>query len=177
MLWTAEAIEVLKRLALEGRSASVIAAALGAASRSAVIGKANRIGIKLSGGGRASAPGGTPEGAHRVQLAVVPEPAANKQSSAPSREPGKKAAWTPAEAEVEEMRRVRFAEIRELACRWPLGDPKSGDFAYCGLKPAKGQSYCAGHCRMAYRTPNAGARRSPHERRWSRALANPWRLP
>ena len=51
------------------------------------------------------------------------------------------------------MRRVRFEDIREFACRWPLGDPRSGEFTYCGLTPAKGQSYCAGHCRMAYRAP------------------------
>ena len=50
MQWTKEAVEVLKELALEGRSASKIAAALGSASRSAVIGKANRIGIQLNGG-------------------------------------------------------------------------------------------------------------------------------
>src|SRR5260370_42663969 len=74
MLWTAEAIENLKRLALEGRSASVIAAALGAASRNAVIGKANRIGIKLNGDGRASVPGGTPAGAYRAPLAAIPPP-------------------------------------------------------------------------------------------------------
>src|SRR5208337_443801 len=54
MVWTTEAIEVLRRLALEGRSATVIAAALGAASRNAVIGKANRIGVKLNGGGAGS---------------------------------------------------------------------------------------------------------------------------
>ncbi|MFY9969953.1 MAG: GcrA family cell cycle regulator, partial [Roseiarcus sp.] len=51
--------------------------------------------------------------------------------------------------------RVRFEDIRGLACRWPLGDPGSGDFAYCGLESAKGHSYCAGHCRMAYRRPEA----------------------
>ena len=184
MLWTAEAIENLKRLALEGRSASVIAAALGAASRNAVIGKANRIGIKLNGDGRASLPGGTPAGALPGAIGgSFPSPFPAMQTSAPalSRDPRvkpgeeRKAAWTFAEAEVGEMRRVRFEEIREFACRWPLGDPRSGDFAYCGLKPAKGHSYCAGHCRMAYRPPKA--RQSPHERRWSRAVANPWRLP
>ena len=42
------------------------------------------------------------------------------------------------EAEIGEMRRVRFEEIREFACRWPLGDPRSGEFAYCGLTPAEG---------------------------------------
>ena len=55
MLWTAEAVEDLKRLALEGKSASHIAAALGVGSRNAVIGKASRIGIKLNGGGGAAA--------------------------------------------------------------------------------------------------------------------------
>ena len=68
---------------------------------------------------------------------------------------GRGAAWTFGEAEIGEMRRLRFEEIRKSACRWPLGDPRSGDFAYCGLTPVGGQSYCAGHCRMAYRPPQA----------------------
>ena len=157
MLWTAEAIEVLKRLALEGRSASVIAAELGAASRNAVIGKANRIGIKLNGDGRAFAAVGAPAGADRVRLAPIRRP---------------KPAWTFAEAEVGAMRRVRFEEMREFACRWPLGDPRSGNFAYCGLEPVKGRSYCAGHWRMAYRPAEMRTRASLQERRWSRAPAN-----
>src|SRR5271165_3678167 len=101
MLWTAEAIEDLKRLALEGQSASVIAAALGAASRNAVIGKANRIGIRLNGGGRASTPGRTPAGAYRAPSAIPhPKPVPGKQSSAEalSHEPERQAAWTLAEA-------------------------------------------------------------------------------
>jgi GcrA cell cycle regulator len=176
MLWTEEAVEVLKELALEGRSASVIAAALGSASRSAVIGKANRIGIKLNGGrggggarrnagGYASSAisgyGPPPVGSRRAKLrpalTVVPE---------------RQAAWFFAEAEVGEMRRVGFEEIREFVCRWPLGDPMSGDFAYCGLKSASGRSYCAGHCRMAYQPPTARPRRAWREWRRSFALAD-----
>ena len=170
MRWTAEAIENLIRLALEGRSASFIAAALGAASRNAVIGKASRIGVKLNGDGRASVRGGTPACAYRAPLAAVPhKPVPGRQSFAPpslvipGSPPGhsagtqdvRKAAWSFSRAEVGEMRRVRFEDIRGLACRWPLGDPGSGDFAYCGLESAKGHSYCAGHCRMAYRRPEA----------------------
>ena len=79
MLWTAEAVEELKRLALEGKSASHIAAALGVGSRNAVIGKASRIGIKLSGGGRASVRGkGDPRAAR-------PQWAAARLHSAPCR--------------------------------------------------------------------------------------------
>jgi GcrA cell cycle regulator len=193
MRWTAGAIENLIRLALEGRSASFIAAALGAASRNAVIGKANRIGVKLNGDGRASVPAETSARAYRALLAALPrKPVPSKQNFAPglSRDPqvipgsqprdreARRAASIFAEAEVGEMRRVRFEEIRGFACRWPLGDPRSADFAYCGLKPAEGRSYCAGHCRMAYRRPEARTRQTPHERRWSpRALTSPSRPP
>jgi GcrA cell cycle regulator len=188
MQWTAEVIEDLKKLALEGRSAAAIAATLGVGSRNAVIGKASRIGIKLNGGGRATASGRTGASALRAQLATIanPLPGASKPSSAavlprdlrvvPGSQPGDAgktaAAWTLGEAEVGEMRRLRFEDIRESACRWPLGDPRSGDFAYCGLQPVEGQSYCAGHCRMAYRSPQA--RQSARERQ--RAIGNSWRV-
>ncbi|HZZ62498.1 MAG TPA: GcrA family cell cycle regulator [Roseiarcus sp.] len=184
MLWTDEAVEALKRLALEGRSASVIAQALGAASRNAVIGKANRIGIKLSGGGRAFAPCAAPIEMYQTQSTATPrrKPTPGKQRSTvdlsrdPRFDPREKAPSSFAEGEVKEMRRVRLAEIRALACRWPLGDPTSGDFAYCGLEAAHGRSYCAGHSRMAYLPPKARTRQVQHERRWSAAFANPWRL-
>ncbi|HZZ62495.1 MAG TPA: GcrA family cell cycle regulator [Roseiarcus sp.] len=163
MLWTEETIEVLKRLALEGRSARVIAEALGAPSRSAVIGKANRVGIKLNGGGSGAAPGGRPARSERPRASTAPrsKTVSCKQAPAPApaREP-RKPKWIFAGAEVGEMRRIGFDEIRELDCRWPLGDPLSEDFAYCGLQPAPGRSYCAGHCRMAYQAPKAMANRA-----------------
>ena len=71
MLWTAEAVEDLKKLALEGKSASHISAALGVGSRNAVIGKASRIGIKLSGGGGASVRGKGAPRAARPQWATA----------------------------------------------------------------------------------------------------------
>ncbi len=71
MLWTAEAVEDLKRLALAGKSASHIAAELGVGSRNAVIGKASRIGIKLSGGGGRAASGAAPARAARPQWATA----------------------------------------------------------------------------------------------------------
>ena len=184
MRWTAEAVEDLKRLALEGRSASVIAATVGAASRNAVIGKANRIGIKLNGGGPASGGRKTQARGYRAQWDAIPgagEPrAARALQVIPAAPAGdgeaREGRWTFGEAEVGEMRRVRFEEIRELACRWPLGDPRTGEFAYCGLMALRGRSYCAGHCRMAYRPPEARARRSLLDEPGSRALAGSWRL-
>jgi GcrA cell cycle regulator len=182
MLWTAEAIEDLKRLALEGRSASHIAAELGVGSRNAVIGKASRIGIKLTGGGGRATSGAAPARAGRYQWARAyrAQPSAGVQGAhavaARDLSPvgGRGAASTFGEAEIGAMRRLRFEEIRESACRWPLGDPRSGDFAYCGLTPVGGQSYCAGHCRMAYRPPQA--RPSARDRQGLRAAGNSWRL-
>ena len=160
MLWTEEAIEVLKTLALQGRSARAIAEALGAPSRSAVIGKANRVGIKLNGGG--------PAGADRPRAASVPRAGgergprtvSSRRALVPSlpREP-RKPQWIFAEAEVGEMLRLGLEEIAEANCRWPLGDPLNEDFAYCGLPPARGRTYCAGHCRLAYQPPK-GSRES-----------------
>jgi GcrA cell cycle regulator len=172
-IWTEDTIAALRQLALEGRSASAIAAAIGAPSRNAVIGKANRIGIKLTGSAwKHSALGAALGGVDRPRRAAFPRsnPVSRPRTSAPAlpRDRVRKPTSIFAEAEVGEMRRIGLEEIRENDCRWPLGDPAEEDFAYCGLEAAKGQSYCAGHCRMAYRTPNARAAREGRPwMRWS----------
>ena len=144
-------------LALEGKSASSIAAALGAPSRNAVIGKANRIGVKLTGNVHSSAPraprasSGRPR---RPAIARVNAPSW-KRAAVPAVQRERKPAWAFAQAQVGEMLKVGLEEINESACRWPIGDPTSEEFAYCGIQSAKGRSYCAGHCRMAYKPPNS----------------------
>ena len=148
-MWTEAAIETLRQLALEGKSASSIAVALGAPSRNAVIGKANRIGIKLTGNIHCLAPRAarpSTERPRRPAIARTDSPLW-KRAAVPAVARERKPAWAFAEAQVE--------EIREDSCRWPLGDPTSEEFVYCGVQTAKGRSYCAGHCRMAYKPPNA----------------------
>jgi GcrA cell cycle regulator len=155
-MWTDAAIETLRQMALEGKSASAIAAALGAPSRNAVIGKANRIGIKLTGHVHCSA--------QRAPRSVIERPrrpaiarteALWKRASVPALPRERKPTWAFAGAEVGEMLKVGLEDIGEESCRWPLGDPASEDFVYCGIGKAKGRSYCAGHCRLAYKPPNA----------------------
>jgi GcrA cell cycle regulator len=177
MPWTAEAVEDLKRLALEGKSASAIAAMLGVGSRNAVIGKASRIGIKLNGGGCGTGAGKARGSALRARWTASSraQPGGTALARSPHVSPLEgRPAWMLREVEIGEMRRLRFEDIRESACRWPLGDPRSGDFAYCGLTPVEGQSYCAGHCRMAYRPPQARA--LARERQGLRAIGSSWRL-
>jgi GcrA cell cycle regulator len=156
-MWTEAAIETLRQLALEGKSASSIAAALGAPSRNAVIGKANRIGVKLTGNVRSSAPRAPRASTGRPRRPAIARTdcASCRRAVVPALPRERKPAWLCAEAEIGEMLKVGFEDIGEGACRWPLGDPTSEDFVYCGVETAKGRSYCAGHCRMAYRPPNA----------------------
>ena len=45
--------------------------------------------------------------------------------------------------------RVTIIELKEAMCRWPLGDPASSEFRYCGSHAASGP-YCAYHGSLAY---------------------------
>ena len=186
MLWTAEAVEDLKKLALEGKSASHISAALGVGSRNAVIGKASRIGIKLNGGGGASVRGKGPARAARPQWATAHYHSAQRRrttlrrcrrsrSPASRRGTARAAGRSFGVAEIGEMRRLRLEDIRESACRWPLGDPRSGEFAYCGLTPVGGPVLLRrplpnGLSVAARATDCAGATRAPRHREFMAAV-------
>jgi GcrA cell cycle regulator len=156
-MWTDAAIETLRQMALEGKSASTIAAVLGASSRNAVIGKANRIGVKLTGNIHCLAPRAARPSTERPRRPAIARVAAPswKGAALPAVQRERKPTWAFAQAEVGEMLKVGLEEINESACRWPIGDPTSEEFAYCGIQSAKGRSYCAGHCRMAYKPPTS----------------------
>src|SRR6202042_3367722 len=155
-MWTDAAIETLRQMALEGKSGSTIAAVLGAPSRNAVIGKANRIGVKLTGNIHCLAPRAARQSTGRPRRpAIARTEPLGKRAAVPAVPRERKPAWAFAQAEVGEMLKVGLDEINESACRWPLGGPTSEEFAYCGIQSAKGRSYCAGHCRMAYKPPNS----------------------
>ena len=53
------------------------------------------------------------------------------------------------------MLKVGLEDIRRR--RLPLAARRSDQRGFCllRLQTAKGRSYCAGHCRMAYKPPNA----------------------
>ena len=53
--------------------------------------------------------------------------------------------------EVEKMaRRLTLMELTERTCKWPIGDPATADFWFCGLPVEQGKPYCEAHVRMAY---------------------------
>ena len=155
MGWTEDRVESLKKLWLDGLSASQIAKQLGGdLTRNAVIGKVHRLG--LSGRAAASQP--------QRQVFKPARPARPAVSAAPlSRRPEAVAARpdpTPL-APIEECGSATVLTLGAHMCKWPIGDPSSAGFAFCGrgCSPAGGP-YCAHHAQLAYQPPakKAGAR-------------------
>jgi len=174
-MWTDEKVELLRQLWLDGKSASQIAAELGeGVTRNAVIGKVHRLG--LSGRVKTSAPT-----APRVrQRPAGPRPAAPRSSGGFR---GNTALALARETQIEaepEIRedvvipmslRVTIVELREAMCRWPLGDPTSSEFRYCGIQTQGDGPYCVHHGRMAYQPAQDRRRERERERRAAARIA------
>jgi len=45
---------------------------------------------------------------------------------------------------------LQMANLKPNQCRWPIGDPDSDDFHFCGETVFAGKPYCYEHCRQAY---------------------------
>ena len=152
MSWDDGRIEQLKKLWSEGLSASQIAQELGGVTRNAVIGKVHRLGLS----GRAKA---KPSAVARPRKVVKPV----RTTTVVAR--GNLAVVETVEIDAETMvapeavviamsRRISIMELREGVCRWPLGDPLKGDFAYCGADCGSSRTYCEHHSRIAYQPQN-----------------------
>ena len=46
--------------------------------------------------------------------------------------------------------RRTILELNDQTCHWPVGDPGSADFFFCGGNTLDGLPYCAHHSRVAY---------------------------
>ncbi len=189
--WTDERVDLLRRLWIEGLSASRIAAELaGGVTRNAVIGKVHRLGLS----GRIKAVAGDPAGRVRPG-AVRPGPGMRQvtpqglsgttasddadalqagvsqagMSQAGALQGGTSLAGTSLTGAAQAgppplplirssgntvlplAENVTIMDLRESMCRWPVGDPSSAEFRYCGSKaPIGAGPYCAHHSRMAY---------------------------
>jgi len=53
--------------------------------------------------------------------------------------------------EVEKTaRRLTLMELTERTCKWPIGDPATSDFWFCGLPSQAGKPYCDAHVSVAF---------------------------
>lgn len=50
---------------------------------------------------------------------------------------------------------VSMEDVSSTQCRWPIGDPLSKNFAFCGAQQKPGHPYCIGHCGIAYQPSHA----------------------
>ena len=89
-------------------------------------------GIPISAARRAIIPAGQP---------LPPQPSANEISPE-------------ALAKVSEIeksaKRIGLMELTEKTCKWPVGDPATEDFWFCGLPVQQGKPYCEAHVGVAF---------------------------
>ncbi|MCK0095502.1 GcrA cell cycle regulator [Yoonia sp. F2084L] len=89
-------------------------------------------GIPISAARRAIIPAGQP---------LPPQPSANEISPE-------------ALAKVSEVektaKRISLMELTEKTCKWPVGDPATEDFWFCGLAVQQGKPYCEAHVGVAF---------------------------
>jgi GcrA cell cycle regulator len=89
-------------------------------------------GIPISAARRAIIPAGQP---------LPPQPSANEISPE-------------ALAKVNEIeksaKRISLMELTEKTCKWPVGDPATEDFWFCGLAVQQGKPYCEAHVGVAF---------------------------
>lgn len=178
MSWTDERVELLKKMWGEGQSASQIAKELGGVTRNAVIGKVHRLGLsnRAGGGGSAStakaeakpkpAPKAKaePKAQPKTEPAVKPVP--ETKTTLPARkqiipagqplppQPSANEISPEALAKVNEVekksKKISLMELTERTCKWPVGDPATDDFWFCGLPVQQGKPYCEAHVGVAF---------------------------
>src|SRR5690606_17187773 len=171
MGWTDERVELLKKLWMDGLSASQIAAELGeGVTRNAVIGKVHR--LKLSARAKPTNTTQRARPAARTAPRRVASPAATISHVAPKPRPQPMARpqvmgatalavapemeadlyVAPAAAElfIPEDKRLNLLQLNEHTCKWPIGDPLTKDFYFCGQHSLETGPYCEFHSRRAY---------------------------
>lgn len=180
MSWTEERVQLLGRLWLEGKSASYIANVLGSdITRNAVIGKVHRLGLSSHARASSSAVTIKKEtyealepadivniaaesGARRVRgrprFSLSSSKPSGSDPCTPSQEletkkvsvPKSRAKKLPSDVVVPLSFRVTIVDLHDSMCKWPLGDPSSVDFRYCGSPSRVNSPYCQHHSGVAY---------------------------
>jgi GcrA cell cycle regulator len=138
--WADEKLSLLKKLWTEGRTAVAIAQRLGV-SKSAVLGKVFRL--------RLARPAQRPQ---PTATSLLITPLKRRRLEAQSKR-------------VTTKRGKSLLELTNECCRWPIGDPATKSFHFCGEPGAdleQGIPYCEIHRLRAYNGPLQGdADRAP----------------
>ncbi|MCF8511763.1 MAG: GcrA cell cycle regulator, partial [Rhodobacteraceae bacterium] len=58
--------------------------------------------------------------------------------------------------EVEKRaKKISLMDLTERTCKWPIGDPATEDFWFCGLPSVAGKPYCEAHVGVAFQPMSA----------------------
>jgi GcrA cell cycle regulator len=181
MSWTDDRVEILKKLWVEGQSASQIAKELGGVTRNAVIGKVHRLGLSNRATSSSSSKSETKSktsvksmsdtkrvsnktSTSKVTSANSPsEPRSNvtslRRQIIPAGQPlppqpSANEISPEALARVSEIekkaKKISLLELTERTCKWPVGDPATEEFWFCGLPSQAGKPYCEAHVGVAF---------------------------
>lgn len=173
MAWTDDRVATLTKMWGEGQSASQIAKELGGVTRNAVIGKVHRLGLsnRATGGTKPAAkgkpavkPAAKAKPAAKPKVAAAPAPA--PKPNLPARkviipagqplppQPSANEISPEALASVREVekkaKKIGLMDLTERTCKWPIGDPATDEFWFCGLEAQAGKPYCEAHVGVAF---------------------------
>ena len=182
MSWTDERVATLTKMWGEGQSASQIAKELGGVTRNAVIGKVHRLGLSnraTSGNksaakpkaaakpaaARAAKPAAKPKAAPAAAAATTPKPVLPpRKAIIPAGQPlppqpsaneiSPEALATVREVE-KKAKKIGLMDLTERTCKWPIGDPATDEFWFCGLPSEPGKPYCEAHVGVAFQPMSA----------------------
>lgn len=167
--WTQDRIDLASRLWLSGVSAKRIAEELGGLTRNAVMGKIDRLGLLRAPRGNLAQPAPSPSVGRgkppesipapaRAETRAVARPRAEKVVKEPHAKAPAQAAAPAAVVAIPASPKppagpgepVQIMDLRDYMCKWPLGDPSSESFRYCGHRKHGGAPYCEAHVKLAY---------------------------
>ena len=176
--WDSGMLKKLKALVGKGLSTSEMGRKLGM-SKNAVVGKLNRLGWNSKAGdsepkAKEKSKKESKTSAKKAQKSAVVKKAVEKATKTPvkkAKQEKVKPAPTPKVAPKEKIvvktaskktkkdlalhelliqHALQMASLKPNQCRWPIGDPDSENFHFCGENVFAGKPYCYEHCRQAY---------------------------
>ena len=141
--WSAATIAKLRLLFERGLSTAEIGKRLGF-TKNAIVGKINRLGLNTK----------VTVKSEKKKAAAKKSPAKKSVKGAKSPKQSKSDQRTSAESRHKIERVIQHSaalmSLRPDQCRWPIGDPDSDNFKFCGEKCFVGKPYCFEHCKLAY---------------------------
>lgn len=61
--------------------------------------------------------------------------------------------------------KLTLLELTERTCKWPMGDPATNDFYFCGVPCEADKSYCEDHAKVAYQPVTSRRDRERNKKR------------